>query len=59
MADLVSIFLAVNIYAFFVASFTKMLKDKHGLKIGFAISNGIIVSAFVLLVLFVFQFGNP
>lgn len=55
MVAIVSLFLGLNLYVFFVGQMTRMLRDHHGAKKGFIISNIIILGALVLAVLFAHQ----
>ncbi len=58
MVAIVSLFLGINLYAFFVGQFTRMLRDHHGTRKGFIISNIIILGAFVLVLLLAQQLHN-
>ena len=58
MAAIISLFLGINLYAFFVGQMTRMLRDHHGTRKGFIISNLIILGAFALVLLFATQLHN-
>ncbi|MBI4153293.1 hypothetical protein HY497_02105 [Candidatus Woesearchaeota archaeon] len=58
MAAIISLFLGINLYAFFVGQMTRMLRGHHGAKKGFIISNIIILGTFALVLLFALQFRN-
>ena len=55
--NVVSAFLWVNVYAFFVASHMRMLKSYHGFARGLVMSNIIIVAAVLLVIVLAYQIG--
>ena len=55
--NLVSVFLWINTYAFVVASHMRMLREHHGFRRGFIMSNIIIAGAALLVVVLAYQIG--
>lgn len=55
--NIVSAFLWANIYAFVVASHMRMLRNYHGFRRGFIMSNIIIAAAVLLVIVLAFQIG--
>ncbi len=58
MAEIFGLFVIVNIYAFLVTVMTKVMKDRHGMKKGFVISNAIILGVLLLVLLLAQQLGS-
>ncbi|HLC75240.1 MAG TPA: hypothetical protein VJH88_05315 [Candidatus Nanoarchaeia archaeon] len=58
VSTIVNIFMWVNLYAFFLLSHMRMLRDYHGLRRGFVMSNIIIVAALLLVLVLAYQINN-
>ena len=47
----VALFVAINLYVYFVSHMVRMMRDRHGERHGFILSNIIIVAAITFAVL--------
>jgi len=51
-STVIALFVAVNLYVYFVSHMTHLFRDHHGERHGFIISNIIIIAAVTLAALF-------